>query len=157
MARSLSITAYDIARNYLGVKEFPGAQKNNSLIMAMHHSVATWPENDETPWCSAFVNWVCFQLQPFVPMSDSLMARSWLKVGNMVPLSAAERGFDIVIFQRGTGAQPGPEVLNAPGHVAFFSSRTKDGLVEVLGGNQGNAVTLAKYRADTVLGVRRLY
>lgn len=157
MTRTLNITAYDIALNYIGVKEIPGTLQNNALIMAMHHSVASWPENDETPWCSAFVNWVCFQLQPFVPMSRSLMARSWLRVGNPVTLSGAERGFDIVIFQRGSGVQPDATVTNAPGHVGFFSARDSHGRVLVLGGNQGNTVSILPYPAEAVLGVRRLY
>lgn len=154
--RKIQTSAYEIATNYIGVKEIAGTVQNNPLIMAMHHVTASWVKDDETPWCSSFVNWICFQLQPHVPMSRNAAARSWLNIGNMVPLSGAERGFDVVVFQRGDGIQPGPTVLNAPGHVAFFDEVVGD-KVKVLGGNQGNTVNVATFPISRILGVRRLY
>ena len=90
-----------------------------------------------------------------VARSKSLMARSWLNVGYAIDIDAAEVGWDIVIFKRGSGAQPGPNVINAPGHVGFYAGMngTK---VQVLGGNQGDAVSIKGYSKSRILGVRRI-
>jgi hypothetical protein len=61
----------------------------------------------------------------------------------------------VVILKRGDGPQPGPEVLQAPGHVGLFHGLDAGG-VRLLAGNQGNAVTVATFPRDQVLGVRRL-
>ena len=64
---------------------------------------------------------------------------------------------DVVVIQRGEGKQPGPEVVNAPGHVGFFVGYDAvRELVQLLGGNQGNAVSIASFPAERILGIRRL-
>ena len=95
-----------------------------------------------------------------LPRSRSLAARSWLAVGTPV-LSHfdAQRGFDVVILQRGSGPQPGPTVLDGPGHVGFFSSLTSSpngSTIELLAGNQGDMVSVASFPTNRVLGIRRL-
>ncbi len=155
--RTIPTNLFSIANNYIGVKEINGLM-HNPLIVAMHKSVAAWVNDDETPWCSAFVNWVCWQLRPHIPMSNSLAARSWLRIGNPIPLSAAEPGFDVVILSRGPLPQPDASTLSAPGHVGFYVGMSKtQGMIQVLGGNQNDQVSIADYPASRVLGVRRLY
>lgn len=64
-------------------------------------------------------------------------------------------GFDVVIFKRGGGNQPGPDVINAPGHVGFYAGiQGKD--ILVLGGNQNDTVSISGYAKSRLLGVRRL-
>jgi len=113
----------------------------------------TWPGDDDVPWCSAFVNYVTWLLR--LPRSKNLLARSWLRVGVPIGINAAEAAFDIVILKRGEGDQPGPDVIDAPGHVGLFAGREGDNVL-VLGGNQGDAVNLARYDVHRVLGIRRL-
>jgi len=72
----------------------------------------------------------------------------------------ARVGFDVVILKRGSGDQPGPEVIKAPGHVGFFAGLdpaidTFENVL-VLGGNQGNTVSVRPYPKDRLLGIRRL-
>ncbi len=152
----MNVSAFDIAQVFIGEKEI-GAGMDNPLIMAMLRTDNKWPEDDEVPWCSAFVNFVCKLLR--LPRSKSLLARSWLDVGmGVAELDQAFPGFDVVILQRGSGKQPGPENTTAPGHVGFFAGISPDGtLVEILGGNQGDQVKISRYPVDRVLGVRRLY
>ena len=76
-----------------------------------------------------------------------------LTVGTPIDVAAAEPGFDVVILNRGGVADP--TVIDAPGHVGFFDHRDGDQVV-VLGGNQGDRVSVAPFRAADVLGVRRL-
>ena len=148
----MDVTAYEIAERFIGVKETPGIA-NDPQVMAMLRLDAKWVERDETPWCSAFANYVCWLLR--LPRSKSLAARSWLTVGLPILLDDAEPGFDVVILTRGSGKQPGPTVLKAPGHVGFFCAQEGE-KIWMLGGNQSDAVTVAPYSAKRVLGVRRL-
>ncbi len=152
MKTAIEITAYEVAERFLGFQEAPGAI-HNPAILAMMRLDASWVEDDETPWCSGFANAVAWLLG--LPRSNSVAARSWLRVGEPVALEEALRGFDVVVLQRGGGRQPGPEVLAAPGHVGFFT-RLEGDLVYLLGGNQGNRVTVAPFPVERVLGVRRL-
>jgi uncharacterized protein (TIGR02594 family) len=148
----LKATPLSIARRFLGMQEVAGSV-NNPAIVAMLQLDAKWADKDAIPWCSAFVNAVAWLLD--VPRSKSLAARSWLNVGTPVELDKAEPGFDVVILKRGTGDQPGPDVLDAPGHVGFFVDRLADKVV-ILGGNQGDEVSIEQFAAKNILGIRRL-
>lgn len=148
----MNVTAFDIAKRFVGIKELPGMNSNSDFIMWCLRLVLPSAMNDETPWCSAFVNAICFILG--LPMSRSAAARSWLNVGTPVDLADARVGFDVVIFKRGKD-QPGPEVIDAPGHVAFFV-KLEGATLLVLGGNQGDSISIARYPVSNVLGVRRL-
>lgn len=141
-----------MARRFEGVSEVSGTV-DNPQIVAMLKLDADWPEHDETPWCSAFVNYVAFLCG--LERTESLMARSWLRCGEPSGDWAVRDGFVIAILQRGSGAQPGPDVLDAPGHVGFVESIDNHG-VWLIGGNQGNAVSLRRYPHNRVLGYRRL-
>ncbi len=148
----MEVDAYFIAERYIGQKEVFG-KLDNPLILAMLRLDNDWPKNDETPWCSAFMNWVCWHLR--VARSKSLMARSWLNVGYAIDIKSAEVGWDLVILKRGGGAQPGAHVINAPGHVGFFAG-VENTNVLLLGGNQGDSVSIRRYPQNRILGVRRI-
>lgn len=153
----MNITAFDLAQRYVGIREFSEQGQDHPLIQ-WWFSLCGWSIDtpDEVPWCSVFVNGIAWELR--LPRSKSAAARSWLGVGTPVsdPTHEPMVGFDVVVLQRGSGAQPGPEVLDAPGHVGFFAGFDM-GRVMVLGGNQGNAVSVASFPATRVLGYRRLY
>lgn len=148
----MRITAHELAERFSGIQELAGSV-DNPQIMAMLKLDNSWPQNDEVPWCSAFVNYICWLLR--LPRSKDLRARSWLEVGTPVTLEQATPGFDIVVLKRGMPPQPGPDVIDAPGHVGFFAGF--DGaLIEVLGGNQANTVKVSRYDPQNLLSIRRL-
>ena len=143
--------AFDLPKRYSVIKEV-GGTVDNPTILAMLRLDNEWPQNDEVPWCSGFMNHICWLAR--LPRSKSLMARSWLTVGKGITLEQAEPG-DVIILKRGTGEQPGPEVLKAPGHVGFYAGRFGE-FIEVLGGNQSDTVKISRYPVKRLLGVRRL-
>lgn len=150
IGRTVQTGPFDLAMRFVGVSEVPGS-KDNPAILAMLRLDNDWPESDEVPWCSGFVNVVAWLLR--LPRSKSLRARSWLNVGCVVGMP--ELG-DIVVLTRGKSA-PGPEDTTAPGHVGFYAGFSDDGLtVYVLGGNQDNSVSVKGYSASRVLGFRRI-
>jgi uncharacterized protein (TIGR02594 family) len=150
--RKIELTVYDIACKFIGMKEVPG-QKDNPFIVWALSLCGFQGAHDEIPWCSAFVNAVAFILG--LPRSKSAAARSWLLIGNPVSLDGAEVGNDIVVLKRGTGDQPGPEVINAPGHVGIFGGRI-NGKLKLLAGNQHDSVSIGFFDIENILGIRRL-
>jgi len=137
---------YDVAKQYLGTKEIPGA-KNNPLIVRWLRRLATWINDDETAWCSAFVNFCADEAG--YESTGKLNARSWLEVGEIIPLQYARKG-DVVIFWRGSRS-------GWQGHVAFLDHyNPQRDLIYHLGGNQNNEVNITTTSPDRLLGVRRL-
>lgn len=150
----MQITPYDLAQRYIGIREISEAGKDHPLIQWWLSLCGFGLDAaDEIPWCSAFVNGIAWELR--LPRSKSAMARSWLGVGTPTLLLEARPGFDIVILRRGDGEQPGPEVLNAPGHVGFYAGYS-NGSILLLGGNQQNGINIAPFREKLLLGIRRL-
>ena len=137
---------FDLARRFVGVvQERPGAD-HHPFIQWCHELVELGTRQpDEVPWCSSFVNAIAFMCG--LPRSKSAAARSWLSVGEPVGLDVAKVG-DIVVLKRGTQAWQG--------HVGFFAGVVAN-QVRVLGGNQGNAVSVATFPVSDVIGVRRLH
>lgn len=138
--------AVELARKFIGTCEVPGSN-HSAFIQWCHESVGLVDEPDETSWCSSFVNRVCDMLG--FQRSKSAAARSWLSVGEEVPsLSSAVAGNDVVVFWRG-------EKGGWQGHVGFYVSHDAEN-VQVLGGNQGDKVSIANYPISRLLGIRRL-
>lgn len=150
--RRTETSAYEIAQRFVGIREIPGSE-HNPQILAMLGLHNDWPEDDETPWCSAFAAYPFWLLG--LEHSKSLRARSWLGHGETIGLNDAEPGFDVVILSRGPRPQPGPDVIEAPGHVALYVRHDGD-QVHLLGGNQADTVNISAYDIGRVLGVRRM-
>jgi uncharacterized protein (TIGR02594 family) len=132
---------FDIAKREMetGVDEIPGP-RDNPRILEYHASTNLKATDDETAWCSAFVNW-CIE-QAGLQGTKSAAARSWLKWGKT--LNQARQGC-IVVLKRGNNQWQG--------HVGFFHS--EDGpRILVLGGNQSNQVNISSFRASDVLSYR---
>ena len=137
------MTPFDIARSYIGTTEGPGPE-DNPAIMAMYASVGhDWVEHDSVAWCAAFVGH-CLE-KAGLRSTRRLNARSYLDWGIPVDLAEAQEG-DIVIFSRGSKSWQG--------HVGFFV-KTAGAMIEVLGGNQSDAVNIQRYAKSRLLGVRR--
>jgi uncharacterized protein (TIGR02594 family) len=154
--RRAETSAYELAQRFVGtVYELEEEGRHHPFIQWCFSLCAGYSLHtpDEVPWCSAFMQHPFWELR--LPRSKSAAARSWLTVGEPLPLEEAEPGFDVVILKRGGGNQPGPEVLAAPGHVGLFGGLAGD-TVLLLAGNQGNAVSVEPFPISRVLGVRRM-
>ncbi|GJM34849.1 MAG: hypothetical protein DHS20C18_38500 [Saprospiraceae bacterium] len=130
----------------LGVKEVPGIQGNNPQIVKFAQE-AGFPtiRDDETAWCSVFMNWVA--KESGYERSKSALARSWLNTG--MTIIQPEPG-DVVVYWR-------VDRHSIFGHVGLFMGYSVDHTrIYTLGGNQGNAVSISAYKAEQVLGFRRL-
>lgn len=134
-----------LAFEELGTKEIPGSDDNQRIVDYASESGISGVEDDETPWCSIFVNWVCHKLG--LEKSDKPNARSWAGVGKEI---FKPKPGDIVVFWR-------ESPTSWKGHVAFFLGYSGDlSQVYCIGGNQGNAVSIAAYDASKVLHFQRV-
>ncbi|MEQ1615453.1 MAG: TIGR02594 family protein [Hyphomicrobiaceae bacterium] len=124
----------------IGQREVNGSTDNPRILdfyRAVGHPDAT---HDEIAWCAAFVG---ASLQRAGLLSSrSLMARSYLNWGET--LTKGRLGA-VAVFSRGSDP--------VAGHVAFYldSDATR---IFVLGGNQGDAVSVTAMARDQLLGLR---
>ena len=135
---------FKIAEHEMGVAEVPGAGDNPRIVGYLKSTSLGKPDNDndETPWCSAFVNW-CME-QAGIEGTNSAWARSWLNWGKEPRPDVWEdwKGC-VVILERG----------ETSGHVGFLDDWDDEG-VKLLGGNQSDKVCYAWFPTDRVLGYR---
>jgi uncharacterized protein (TIGR02594 family) len=116
------------------VREFPGDADNPRIVE--YHKTTTLPmpfkNDDETAWCSSFVNWCLMKAD--IKRTKNAMARSWENWGTKL---TTPRYGCIVVFWRISRT-------DGRGHVGFFIEERDDEIV-VLGGNQGDAVTIESF------------
>jgi uncharacterized protein (TIGR02594 family) len=126
------------ASKHIGTREIPGPKHESKIIGWFKAIHAAWFVADEVPWCAAFVGG-CLEAVG-IRSSRSAAAKSYLTWG--VPLSAPVVGC-IVVFLREGG-----------GHVGFVVGKDAKGRLMVLGGNQGDAVTIAPFERARAVGFR---
>jgi uncharacterized protein (TIGR02594 family) len=136
--------AYMRAVDAMGLQEIKGPIDNPEIVQMFADVGHEWVKDDETAWCAAFVG--AMLERSGLRSTRALNARSYLDWGEAVPIEDAKPG-DIVVFWR-------EDPNSWKGHVGFFS-RDAGGSLEVLGGNQSDAVNVQIYSEDKLLGVRR--
>ena len=136
------MNAYEMAKAEVGTVEW--ANGNNPKVVAyFKDSGNPGVMDDETAWCAAFVG--AMLKRAGIKGTGKLNARSYLDWGTPVARKDAQPG-DVVVFKRGNSSWQG--------HVAFFV-KDRGALIDVLGGNQSNAVNIKGYQAAALLGIRR--
>ena len=134
-----------VAFSQMGTAEIVGSKHESMVLRYFHEIDHKWVDDDETPWCAAFANWVC--IKALAESTGRLNARSFLSIGSPVELKEAQDG-DVVILWRGSKT-------GAKGHVGFLAGQSETSVC-LLGGNQNNEVGLGLFSKDRILGVRRL-
>lgn len=127
-----------------GVKETNGPA-NTPVIMnwarELGGDVARVYTADSVPWCGLFQAIVAKRAGKSIPASP-LWARAWASWGVASPRAALG---DTLVFVRPGG-----------GHVGLYVGETKDAYA-VLGGNQGDAVSIIWIAKARCIAVRREY
>lgn len=136
------MNAYELAQKEVGTVEWANGD-NPKVVAYFKDSGNAGVTDDETAWCAAFVG--AMLKRAGVKGTGKLNARSYLEWGVPVDRKDAKPG-DIVVFKRGNSSWQG--------HVAFFV-KDRGALIEVLGGNQSDAVNVKGYPASQLLGIRR--
>lgn len=114
------------AFNNLNEKEIKGDEDNSKIVSWWKRIFRGGIKDDETPWCAAFVGAMLEGVG--IKSSRFESAGSYRTWG--VPLSQPTYGAICVL------SRPGGN------HVAFCVGRTDDGKIALLGGNQGDTVSV---------------
>lgn len=123
-----------------GQAERAGPRANPRIVAMFRDAGHPKVTRDEVAWCAAFLG-ACLE-RAGTRSTRLLMARSYLKWGEAL---AAPRIGAVAVFSRGSN----PTL----GHVGFWLGETEKDVV-LLGGNQGNAVSVARYPKARLLGLR---
>jgi len=125
----------------IGTKEIVGTSHNQVIIKwAKELELEKIYTSDEIPWCGLFVAIVCKRAGKEVVLNP-LWAKNWLKFGTHEPVAMLG---DILVFERDSGG----------GHVGFYVGEDID-CYHVLGGNQGNMVSVVRILKTRCIGIRR--
>lgn len=125
-----------------GQREVPGAASNPRIMeMARQVGASSYYPSDATPWCalamSAWAKAAGFALPP-----NPLAALSWAKFGSPAPGGVAMLG-DVLVKSRVGG-----------GHVTLYVGENATHYA-CLGGNQGDAVSIAWFPKNVFSHIRR--
>jgi uncharacterized protein (TIGR02594 family) len=136
------------ARSQIGVREIPGAQ-HSPAVMGMVARAKGWlgitVKDDETAWCGTFVA-SCIAAAGFAPPRGAIAARAswWAGWGEDVGTTATRPPLgSIAVFTR-----------NGGGHVGFVVGIHDNGDLDILGGNQGNAVNIRRFPRTRLSALR---
>ena len=130
-----------------GIAELPGLEHHPRILE--YHAEGVVASDDETPWCAGFVNW-CLKaagIRGTQAYRWPGMAQSFRRWG--AELQRPDLGC-IVVLDRGRGREwldTGPP---PSGHVGFFLGFVGSSVL-VLGGNQGNRVSVRAYAKKRVI------
>lgn len=126
-----------IARGYIGTRELTGKNDSPVLLNWWQRFKAAWLYGQ--PWCGLLVA-VCMKEAGMPYPQAFYRAKSWLDYGRKLnsPCLGA-----IVIFDRKGG-----------GHVGFIIGLDHANRLLVLGGNQGNKVSVMAFERSRVIGYR---
>lgn len=139
-----------VAEREMGISEVSGSPDNPRIVEYLK-TTPNANQTDEEAWCSAFVNW-CIEQANLQGTGDA-KARSWLNWGTSL---AEPRQGCIAVLKRGSNP--------SKGHVGFYITTVETqesgsvgfqiGSLALLGGNQGNRVTVSSYSPERLLGWR---
>jgi uncharacterized protein (TIGR02594 family) len=128
------------ARRELGQREKPGPAENTRIVW--YHSFSKLrAQSEKIPWCASFVN--AMLETTGIRSTRSAAANSYVSWGQECELKDGA----VVVF-----GKVDPDA-GGTGHVAFCVGVEGDS-VFVLGGNQKNAVTVAKRPKDQIVAIR---
>ena len=114
--------------------------KNNPVIMSWAEELSLKQyNNDDIPWCGLYIGVIMKRAGRQV-VKDPLWARNWANFG--VAVKEPMLG-DVLVFSRESG-----------GHVGLYIGEDKASY-HVLGGNQGNAVSVTRILKERLIASRR--
>lgn len=138
----VAVPWFQEARRLIGVKEKVGPGSNPTILNWAGAAGIPY-KSDDIPWCGLFVAHCISSTLSDEPLpANPLGARQWLKLG--APCQPAIGAVLVFWRVRKDGWQ---------GHVGFYAGQDSSAF-HVLGGNQGNAVSIARIAFDRLLEAR---
>jgi uncharacterized protein (TIGR02594 family) len=119
-------------------ESYAATKKSNQNIMACSAAIGVPAGNDDVAWCAAFAG--AMLKKSGAGARKTLSSRNYIDYGTAIPLNDPTqwRMNDIIVFVRQGG-----------GHIGFVKAVDPiSGRVLVLGGNQGNNLTLQPFKLN---------
>ena len=126
-----------------GTRELVGSKHNPTILdWARELEIDHIYREDEMPWCGLFVGICAHRADKVVTLTsyDLLRALQWVRFGRPTPVPMLG---DVLVFRRKGG-----------GHVGLYIAEDET-CYHVLGGNQGNQVSIMRMEKDRLQAVRR--
>jgi uncharacterized protein (TIGR02594 family) len=127
------------ALELFGVSEIVGPKHNPIIMEWAKETNLRHYTNDEIPWCGLYLAIVMKRANREI-VKDPLWARNWSKFG--IEVKEPMLG-DVLVFSRGSG-----------GHVGIYIGEDSTSY-HVLGGNQGDAVSIVRITKIRLITSRR--
>lgn len=144
MNRQPELAWIKLARECVGLKEIKGVRHNPKIIQWLDemgrfsNEAKSWWRDDETPWCGLFVGWVGGKTGRYV-VKEWYRAKEWASP-LLTKLHAPAYGC-IAVLDRAGG-----------GHVGFVVGKDARGNIMLIGGNQGDSVSIAAFTPSRITG-----
>ena len=132
------------ARQFIGLREVKGTKHNPAIVQMLDemgkfsNESKAWWRDDETPWCGLFVGSVMGKSGRFV-VKEWYRAKEWASP-LLTKLNAPAYGCIAVLDRTGGG------------HVGFVVGKDARGNIMLLGGNQGDSVSIAAFAPNRITG-----
>jgi uncharacterized protein (TIGR02594 family) len=130
-----------------GVREVVGKGSNRTIIgwrdeLNQAGAKISGFSDDDIPWCGLFAAIITYRRLKHADevVANPLWARNWSKYGYKSPQPSLG---DVLVFSRGSG-----------GHVGFYVAEDQ-WAYHVIGGNQGNKVSITRILKGRLLAARR--
>lgn len=120
------------ARKHIGLKEIKGS-KHEPVIITWLKKLKAWWFEDESAWCGTYVAH-CLHIAGVPYPKHWYRALDYLNYGSKLKKPC----YGCVAVKKRTGG----------GHVCFVVGKTEDDRLVCLGGNQGDKVSYAMYKAS---------
>ena len=133
----------DKVAGFYGMSETAGKNHNQNVVNLFHDLGYKNINDDETPWCAAFINYCAKQIGAKYP--SGLRAKSWLSIGKLTNYPSPG---DVIVFWRNSQK-------SSAGHVGLFISEDEN-YVYCLGGNQSDKVQISPFPKERILQYRKL-
>lgn len=117
----------------------------SKLMTWLRSDGKTLGDPSKLPWCGDAIQTCLALTLPDEPQPvNPYLARNWLKLGIELKTPALSC---ILVFWRGSKT-------GASGHVGLYAGEDAQGYLHVLGGNQSDAITIARLDKARLLGMR---
>lgn len=135
-----------IALSQFDVSEIPGIEDNETIKKYFTETNETFISEEISHWCAVFMKWCAEKAGYKLPKNLNLLrAKNWQHIGEEITDPALG---DICVFWRLTPT-------SGFGHVGLYINETEF-FINLLGGNQNNKVSIAKYNKSNLICYRRL-
>ncbi len=128
-----------VARSYLGLREYPGGANNPTIMGWLKNLGWSWLGGDAVPWCGTFLSH-CLTRAGIKPPKAGYRALNWATWGVPCPAQVGAIGV---------------KTRKGGGHVFLIVGESNDKrYYAALGGNQGDAVSIAPILKSSVTAIR---